>query len=167
MPLSKKSYANRGKKLEDLIDKTNNTYKKLGIADVRKVPTPIKIISNKAGRVTGFTQNGEWVDYVGISGGYTLVFDAKQTQQKSFPLVNLHNHQYELLESWHEHGAKSFLIVHFTTEDLYYYLPFEELKWAYNRMNEGGRKSIALKEFQERGIEIKKESKILDYLRKV
>ena len=165
--MTKKSYANRGKSLEDLIDKTNNTYKKLGIADVRKVPTPFKVLGRAGTLSKGFFQSGEWVDYVGISGGYTLVFDAKQTQQKSFPLANLHEHQYELLESWYEHGAKSFLIVHFATEDLYYYLPFEELKWAYDRMNEGGRKSIALKEFQERGIEIKKESKILDYLSKV
>ena len=167
MPLSKKSHANRGKKLEDLIDKTNNTYKKLGIADVRKIPTPIKIISNKAGRVSGFTQVGTWVDYVGVSGGYVLVFDAKQTALKNLPLANIHNHQYELLESWYEHGAKSFLIVHFTEEDKYFYLPFESLKWAYDRMNNGGRKSIALEEFHEHAVEINKESGILDYLKKV
>lgn len=164
--MSKTSYANRGKKLEDLIDKTNKLYKKVGIADVRKVPTPIKITRHNKGMITGFPMNGEWVDYVGISTGRILVFDAKQTALKNLPLANIHDHQYELLESWYQYGADSFLIVHFTEENLYFYLPFEVLKWAYDRKNEGGRKSIALDEFHEYAVRLYIEEGILDYLRK-
>lgn len=159
------SHANRGKELEDIIDATNERYKKLGIADVRKVPTPIKITRYRAGSVTGYPYKGEWVDYVGTSRDRILVFDAKQTKGKSLPLANIHEHQIELLESWHGYGAKSFLIVAFTEEKRYFYLPYESLKWAYDRMNnEDGRKSIALKEFEEHGIELELEDGILDYL---
>ena len=163
---STKTYANRGKKLEDLIDKTNITYKKLGIADIRKVPTPIKITSYKFGKITGFPTIGQWVDYVGVSYNSIIVFDAKQTTGKSLPLSNIHSHQFELLESWYHYGANSFLVVNFTDENKYFYLPFEVLSWAYDRMISGGRKSIALSEFEEKAIELEVIDGILDYLTK-
>lgn len=159
------SHANRGKELEDIIDATNKRYKQLGIADVRKVPTPFKPIGRAGNLTKGFFTSGEWVDYVGVSRDRILVFDAKQTKGKSLPLANIHEHQLELLESWNSYGAKSFLIVGFTEEKRYFYLPYESLKWAYDRMNnEDGRKSIALKEFEEHGQELELDDGILDYL---
>lgn len=165
--VKKSSYANRGMKLEKLIDETNKHYKKYGIADIRKVPTPIKIISNVRGKITGFPTNGEWVDYVGVSYDKTLVFDGKETSSDtSFPLSNIHNHQYELLESWDYYGAECFLIVNFTGLKRYFYLPFSYLKFSWERMNNGGRKSIPLLEFENNAKEIHMVGKILDYLNK-
>lgn len=162
-----KSYANRGMKLENLIDKTNEKYKKLGIADVRKVPTPIKIISYNKGRISGFPMSGNFVDYVGMTYDKFLVFDAKETSSDtSYSLSNIHEHQYELLESWYNYGAISFLIINFTGKGLYFYLPFESIKWAWDRMLNGGRKSISLNEFYEHATEVYKVNGILDYLNK-
>lgn len=160
----KVNYANRGKGLEDLIDRTNEMYTYLGLADVKKVPTPMKITKRSGGMITGFVMNGEWVDYVGITHGYVILFDAKETSLKNLPLSNIHLHQYELLSKWHMYGARAFLVVKFVKENRYFYLPYCELEKFWNRMLKGGRKSIALSEFEEVATEIKLESGFLDYL---
>lgn len=160
------SYANRGKLLENIIDQTNKQYMIDGVADVRKVPTPVKIISNKNGRVSGHVEKPTWVDYSGIFNGRAIIFDAKQTAQKSLPLANIHRQQYELLKSWHEKGARSFLVVNFSEYDKYYYLDFEVLRWAFERAESGGKKSISLKEFEDCALELKEEGHYkLNYLK--
>lgn len=160
------SHANRGMGLESKIDKVNEQYKYYGIADVRKIPTPIKITKHRGGMITGFTMKGEWVDYVGVTFGTIIVFDAKETSLKNLPLANIHDHQYELLESWYQYGADSFLVVYFKEENKYFKLPFVELEKAWNRMLNGGRKSIPLKEFYEYAEEIPMVKGYLDYLYK-
>lgn len=104
-----RSKANLGKQLELLIDMTNNQYRNKGVADIRKVPTPVQITGNNKGRITGRLLKGEWADYVGVYDGGTVVFDAKETSSAtSFPLNNISIHQYELLQSWDQKGAVSF-----------------------------------------------------------
>lgn len=143
-----RTHANRGAVLEKLIDMTNKQYRNKGIADIRKIPTPVQIKSNNRGRVTGYTTKGEWVDYVGIHNGKTIVFDAKETSiRTSFPLDNISDHQYTLLKSWYEKGAHSFLIVSFKKHDEVYLLPFKMLETYWEGAKNGGRKSIPYGEF--------------------
>ncbi|WP_342512280.1 Holliday junction resolvase RecU [Sporosarcina sp. FSL K6-1522] len=140
-----RSHANRGAVLERLIDMTNKQYRNKGVADVRKVPTPVQITGNNRGRVTGYTMKGEWVDYVGIRNGMgrAIAFDAKETSNKtSFPLDNISEHQYEMLKSWHQKGAQAFLLVSFTKLDEIYLLPFKLLETYWEDAKKGGRKSI-------------------------
>lgn len=54
-----RSHANRGAQLERLVDMTNNQYRNKGVADIRKVPTPVKITGHQGNKVTGHTQKGE------------------------------------------------------------------------------------------------------------
>ncbi|MET3657866.1 Holliday junction resolvase RecU [Sporosarcina psychrophila] len=137
------SHANRGAVLERLIDMTNQQYRNKGVADIRKIPTPVQIQSNVRGKVTGYTQKPEWVDYAGVHDGRAVVFDAKETSSKtSFPLENISEHQYELLKSWHQKGAQSFLLVSFTKLDEVYMLPFKILQIYWEDARNGGRKSI-------------------------
>lgn len=143
-----RSHANRGAVLERLIDMTNQQYRNKGVADIRKIPTPVQIQSNVRGKITGYTKKGELVDYLGIHDGRAIVFDAKETSSRtSFPLNNISEHQYELLKSWHQKGACSFLLVSFSKLDEVYLLPFERLQDAWTSAKEGGRKSIAHEEF--------------------
>ncbi len=138
-----RSHANRGAVLERLIDMTNQQYRNKGVADVRKIPTPVQIQSNVRGKVTGYTQKPEWVDYSGVHDGRAIVFDAKETSSKtSLPLENISEHQYELLKSWHQKGAQSFLLVSFTKLDEVYLLPFKLLELYWKNVRKGGRKSI-------------------------
>ncbi|MDW0113789.1 Holliday junction resolvase RecU [Sporosarcina saromensis] len=143
-----RSHANRGAVLERLVDITNKQYRNKGVADIRKVPTPVQITKHHGRTVTGYTQKGEWVDYVGIHNGKTIVFDAKETANRtSFPLDNVSQHQYELLKSWHEKGARSFLLVSFSKLDEVYLLPFGQLQEAWTTSEKGGRKSIPHQDF--------------------
>lgn len=138
-----RTHANRGAVLERLVDMTNKQYRNKGVADIRKIPTPVQITKHHGRTVTGYTQKGEWVDYVGITNGKTIVFDAKETSSKtSFPLDNISEHQFELLKSWHEKGAQSFLIVSFTKLDEVYLLPTKLLQIYWEGARDGGRKSI-------------------------
>lgn len=165
-----RSKANLGKQLENLIDMTNNQYRNSGFADIRKVPTPVQITGNTRGRVSGRLMKGEWVDYVGVYAGRTVVFDAKETSSAtSFPLANISDHQYELLKSWHQKGAASFLIVQFTKKfEEIYILQFYALEKWWKQAQEGGRKSIPHKFFVEHCRPVKSEcGYVLDYLRRV
>lgn len=161
-----RSHANRGAVLERLIDMTNQQYRNKGVADIRKIPTPVQIKSNVRGKVTGYTTKGEWVDYSGVYDGRAIIFDAKETSiRTSFPLDNVSVHQYELLKSWHQKGAQAFLLVSFTKLDEIYLLPFKLLQEAWEDAQNGGRKSIPHKEFALQCEPVKsKRGYVLDYL---
>ena len=157
--MRKTTYANRGMKLEKLIDESNKAYlfgtglQRNYIASVHKVPTPTKILNKKKGIVTGYNTRGEFVDYVGtMIGGFSLAFDAKETKQKSLPLANIHESQYKFLSTWYSLGAITFLVVHFSELDEYYRIDFKELRDAWNNALEGGRKSIPASSLKNRII---------------
>lgn len=146
----------------------NNKYRNAGVADIRKVPAPMQILKDHGHTVTARKEKPAWVDYSGIYNGRAIIFDAKQTASTNFPLDNLSDHQYELLKSWAQKGAVAFLVVYFSKFDKYYYLPFATLKWARERANAGGRKSIAYKEFETMAHEVKsKDGYTLHYLEAV
>lgn len=164
-----RSKANLGKQLERLLDMTHLQYRNKGVADIRKVPTPVQITNSNRGKITGYVTQGEWVDYVGIYNGRTIVFDAKETRLKNFPFDSLQDHQYELLKSWHEKGAVAFLVVDFTKlHEEIYLLPFKILQEYWEACQAGGRKSIPHSAFVERCDLIKSEGGVvLHYLKHI
>ncbi|MFJ7662979.1 Holliday junction resolvase RecU [Lysinibacillus sp. NPDC097162] len=147
-------HANRGAKLEMLVEMTNNQYRNAWLADIRKVPTHVKILKTEGNKVSGHLDTATWVDYSGIYEGYSIIFDAKETKLKRFPLKNISPHQYQLLKSWHKHGAIAFLLVAFwlegKNEPEIYVLRFEQLAEFYESQGtERGTKSIAIDFFRE------------------
>lgn len=165
-----RSKANLGKQLENLIDMTNNQYRNAGVADIRKIPTPVQITGNNRGRVSGRLLKGEWVDYVGIYYGTTIVFDVKETSSAtSFPLANISDHQYDLLQSWHQKGAAAFLVIQFTKKfEEIYILQFYDLEQWWIKAQEGGRKSIPYQFFVDYCRPVKSaDGYTLHYLRQV
>lgn len=165
MAVKNRSYANRGATLEKLVDMANIKYRNAGVADIRKVPTPIQITKSKGRQVEGRKEKAEWVDYAGVYKGRAIAFDAKETSGTSFPLQNLSQHQYRLLESWHKKGAIVFLLVSMKKVDEIYLLPFEVLQTACEVAKNGGRKSIAWETFKNECIEVKsKDGYTLHYL---
>lgn len=158
----------RGKHLERLIDMTNKQYRTKGIADIRKIPTPVTITSNVRGKISGFVTKGELVDYFGVHDGRAIIFDAKETAVKSrFDLDNLHAHQFDILKSWAEKGAKSFLLVSFTKlQGETYILPFSILEQAWKGYKGDGPKSIPYSVFLEECEQVKSEKGfVLHYLK--
>lgn len=164
------SHMNRGAILEKLLDMTHVQYKNTGVADIKKIPTPVKILRIIGAKVEGHLEAGEFTDYMGMSQGRTLLFDAKETKEKRLPLKNIHAHQYKLLESWTKHGAIAFLIVAFTSKnDEIYLLSFEQLRefWEAAKLPKG-RQSIPQAFFAENCPRVTSENGIvLHYLKHV
>ncbi len=159
----------RGSTLENLINMTNEYYKKHGVARIDKAATPVKVTEISAnGKITeGYFEKKSTVDFYGVAQGHFLAFDAKQTSEKSFPLKNVHSHQLEYMKDASSHGAVVFFIVEFTKLREYYLLPYEIIRDYYINSEKGGRKSIPIADFpQDLKIE-QKGGSLLKYLEAV
>lgn len=162
-------YANRGMKLEALINEANEYYKVNNIAIIYKKPTPItigkvKYEANKKILTKGYFNNKSTLDYVGLYKGKYIDFDAKSTINKtSFPLNNIHSHQLKHIENIINHGGISFLIIEINNE--IYILKGEDIL-AFIKNN--NRKSIPYSYIKEKGFIIKlKYNPSLDYIKAI
>lgn len=159
------TYANRGKGLETLIDYTNSVYLRKRIACIHKIPTPIKVIRKNGKIAKAWFDAKSTVDYIGVSKGKHIAFDAKSTEQKSLPLKMIQEHQIEHLSYTAEQNGLSFFIVEFSTFQEYYFIPFSLVLEYIKEAKRGGRKSIPYRAFQEKGKQIKAANGVpIDYL---
>ena len=146
---NKNTYANRGMNLEHDINQTNAYYDLKNIAIIYKKPTPIKVVnveypSNKIKEA--YFNEPSTLDYTGIYKKYYLEFDAKETKSNtSFPISNIHNHQLKHIEKVIQHGGITFLIIRFSSLNINFLLPGENL---INFINNNTRKSIPLEYFE-------------------
>lgn len=139
----------RGSTLEDLINRTNDSYREKKLALIQKVPTPITPISiDKQSRhiTLAYFEQKSTVDYIGAVQGIPVCFDAKECAVKTFPLQNIHPHQIAFMKEFEEQGGISFIILSFTALNETYYLPFQDVYRFWRRMEEGGRKSFTYDE---------------------
>ncbi len=139
----------RGSTLEDLINRTNDSYREKKLALIQKVPTPITPISiDKQSRhiTLAYFEQKSTVDYIGAVQGIPVCFDAKECAVKTFPLQNIHPHQIAFMKEFEEQGGISFIILSFTSLNETYYLPFRDICRFWRRMKEGGRKSFTYEE---------------------
>lgn len=139
----------RGSTLEDLINRTNDSYREKKLALIQKVPTPITPVSiDKESRhiTLAYFEQKSTVDYIGAVQGIPICFDAKECAVKTFPLQNIHPHQISFMKEFEEQGGISFIILFFTSFNEIYYLPFDQVYRFWRRMEEGGRKSFTYDE---------------------
>ena len=83
----------RGSTLEELINRTNESYREKGLALIQKIPTPITPIEiDKASRhiTLAYFDMKSTVDYIGAVQGIPVCFDAKECAVRTFPLQNIH-----------------------------------------------------------------------------
>lgn len=142
----------RGSGLEELINRTNESYREKGLALIQKVPTPItpiKIDKENRHITLAYFDQKSTVDYIGAVQGIPVCFDAKECHTDTFPLANIHEHQVRFMEDFEKQEGLSFLIIHYTARDLLYYLNFEQMKKFWDRAKEGGRKSFRLEELDQ------------------
>jgi len=160
------NYSNRGMGLEHLIDDSNTYYLENDIAIIYKKPTPITIVDasfDSHGRVItkAYFKQPSTLDYNGIYKGRYIDFDAKESKNKtSFPLQNLHEHQYIHMKNVINHGGISFLII--SINNNIYYLDGKDI---INFIENETRKSIPISYIEDHGYII--EQKIrprLNYL---
>ena len=139
----------RGSALEDIINRSNDSYREKKLALIQKVPTPITPISiDKDSRhiTLAYFDQKSTVDYIGVVQGILVCFDAKECAVETFPLHNIHPHQIAFMREFEEQGGISFIILSYTVKNEIYYLPFDEILRFWTRMEEGGRKSFTYEE---------------------
>lgn len=139
----------RGSTLEDMINHSNEVYREKRLALIQKIPTPITpiTIEKDTRHITlAYFDQKSTVDYIGTVQGIPVCFDAKECAAKTFPLQNVHEHQVRFMKEFEQQRGIAFIILHFTAVDEIYYLPFAHLYRYWERMQQGGRKSITYDE---------------------
>lgn len=132
----------RGDALEELIHNTNDYYRQKHLGRIDKISTPIKVVEIDSSKVItrAFFEKKSTVDFMGIIQGVGIAFDAKETNLKSLPLSNIHEHQVEFMKDIDHQNGLAFMIIHFKFCDEYYLFPYEEIKYYYDHRD--SRKSI-------------------------
>ena len=157
----------RGSAFEELINRTNEKYRELGLALVQKIPTPITPINidhDKHQITLAYFDQKSTVDYVGVIQGVPVCFDAKECDADTFPLQNIHEHQIEFMSDFEKQEGIAFILIYFTKDDTYYYLTFRELAGYWERMKSGGRKSFRRDELEDKFFFKQKDIVFVPYL---
>lgn len=157
----------RGSTLEDLINRTNEKYMENNLALIQKIPTPITPINiDKSTRhiTLAYFEQKSTVDYIGVAQGIPVCFDAKECAADRFALQNIHHHQVNFMERFENQGGVAFFLIFFSHRDEFYYLPFEMLKFFWERAESGGRKSFLYEELNPEYILPKKHGIFVPYL---
>ena len=150
-----------------MINKTNEKYRENKLALIQKVPTPITPINidkNSRHITLAYFEKKSTVDYIGAVQGIPVCFDAKECNTDTFPLQNVHEHQFLFMKEFEEQGGIAFLILYYSHKNLLHYLRFEKLKEFYERMEQGGRKSFRIEELEKDYTIIPKGGILVPYL---
>lgn len=164
------SSANRGMRLEDDINLSNDYYRNKKIALITKRPTPINVVkvdySKNARIIDAYFEKQSTTDYNGVYKGCYIDFEVKNTKNtKSFPLANIYKHQIEHLQDVIYHGGIAFFIIEFEKYNEIYLLDAKFIIDFYNR-NE--RKSIPYEGIKMNGVLIRQSfNPRLDYIKAI
>ena len=157
----------RGSTLEELINRTNEKYLENGLALIQKIPTPItpiKIDKEKRHITLAYFEQKSTVDYIGVVQGIPICFDAKECATETFALQNIHEHQVEFMANFEKQGGIAFFLIYYTGKNVFYYLPYEMLKFFWDRAKNGGRKSFRYEELNPDYILPQKRGALVPYL---
>ena len=157
----------RGSTLEDMVNRTNDRYAESGLALIQKIPTPItpiKIDKENRHITLAYFDQKSTVDYIGAVQGYPVCFDAKECAVDTFSLQNIHEHQMEFMRKFESQGGISFFFIFYSHKDLFYYLPYEMMRFFWDRAKEGGRKSFRFEELNPEYVLPKKHGVLVPYL---
>ena len=127
----------RGSAFEEIINRTIEDYRVKKLALIQKIPTPIVPMKmDKEGHIVrAFFDKKSTVDYIGVVQEIPVCFDAKECATNTFPLANIHKHQYDFMKDFEEQGGVSFIIIYYSNKQIAYYLTFSELKkyWSHKK----------------------------------
>lgn len=157
----------RGSGLEDLINRTNETYANNNLCLIQKIPTPITPveINHSTRQITlAYFEKKSTVDYIGAVQGIPVCFDAKESKTDTFPLQNVHEHQVRFMREFEKQQGIAFLIILFTERNVYYYMTYNELQKFWERAENGGRKSIRFEELDPKYFFESKPEVLVPYL---
>ena len=110
-----------GKNFETIIEEACTYYRDKNIADIEKTPEPMKVIrSLGAGRFVACFEKAAQPDYKGIMyGGWSVNFEAKETEADRLKQSCVTPDQHERLERAYQYGAYVFVLVSFGLRHFY------------------------------------------------
>lgn len=127
-----------GDNFENMIAASLQWYEEKGVACIEKTPEPMKPLGrpNKKGQFLAcYTKAGQ-PDFKGtLTGGRSVVFEAKHTDSDRIEYSRLTEEQIKKLKKHHELGAAAFIMVSFGLQD-FYRIPWEvwrDMKAVYGR----------------------------------
>ncbi|RST73636.1 Holliday junction resolvase RecU [Siminovitchia acidinfaciens] len=157
-PKKETIYSNRGMTLEEDLNETNQYYLANGLAVIHKKPTPVQIVHvdykkrSTAVIKEAYFRQASTTDYNGICNSKYIDFEAKETKSPtSFPLKNIHEHQIEHMQNIIKQNGIAFVIIRFSLTEEIFLLEGKRLFEFWDRMKNGGRKSITKKELMIHG----------------
>src|SRR3954468_8612006 len=155
------AYGKRGMTFEEDINDSNQFYLERGIAVIHKKPTPVQIVNvdypkrSAAVIKEAYFKQASTTDYNGVYNGKYIDFEAKETKmQTSFPLKNFHEHQIEHMREVMNQKGICFVLLRFSLTEEVFYLETKQLLFFWDRMENGGRKSITKEEISKNGFSI-------------
>ncbi len=140
-----------GGKFEEKLNVIFEKYRKEGKAYIFKVPTEFTVLRKGAKIVSAFPKRqSPCLDYIGIlHNGKAIVFEAKTTANKtSFPLSNIKDYQYNLIDEINHYVDCVFFIIEFREYNEIYLVKGDTIK-KFKENNT--RKSIPYNEFKKIG----------------
>ena len=159
----KSTYANRGMKLETLIEDKCNEYIKNGIAYIYKLPTDWVVQRKGAIIVSAFPKKKSTLDCMGSYKGQAVGFETKSTNNNtSFSFNNIADHQWSFFKDWCKE-SKGYYIVWFKELDEMYLVDAMDMQNAKDTLD---RKSAPHDWFVENGIRIDKDLDFIRYIDK-
>jgi recombination protein U len=127
-----------GEYFENLINSSLSWYESVGMALIEKTPEPMRPLGkpNRQGQFLAcYTKQGQ-PDFKGtLTGGRSVVFEAKHTDSDRITYDRLTKEQVEALIKHHKLGAAVFVLVSFGLRD-FYQIPWEtfrDMKIIYGR----------------------------------
>lgn len=122
------SMANKGMGLENIINKVNEQYLSLSIADIQKISTPWKIIRSGSRIVNAFPEGKSTLDFRGCTNtGVHIAFDCKEVEKetKGLPLKNIEPHQIEFIRRQKQFRDCRFILCYIRALNKYFFIPGE------------------------------------------
>ena len=116
-----------GESFEDMIAASLMWYEIKGLACIEKTPEPMRQLSkpNKRGHFLSCYEKRAQPDFKGtITGGRSVVFEAKHTDSDRIEYSRLSDEQIKKLSKHHALGAAAFVLVSFGMQD-FYRIPWE------------------------------------------
>ncbi|AMB93368.1 Holliday junction resolvase RecU [Aerococcus sanguinicola] len=172
-PKAKKvQFGQRGMRLENMLNQSNQWYLNRGLAVIHKKPTPIQVVKvdypkrARAKITEAYYRQASTTDYNGIYKGWYVDFEAKQSDRlQSFPLNNIKDHQVKHMTACSQAGGLSFVIFWFSKRQEAYLYPIEALLEDWRAYQDSERSSIPFQRIEDYAYPIAlKYQPYLDYL---
>lgn len=127
-----------GEHFENMISASLRWYEERGVACIEKTPEPMRPLRapNRQSQFLACYVKAGQPDFKGtLTGGRSVVFEAKHTDSDRIEFGRLTNEQIEKLSTHHSLGAATFVLVSFGLQD-FYRIPWEawrDMKTIYGR----------------------------------